>query len=244
VRRLATKLYDFWWGTGLADDVPALTYYLVLSLGPFALGVAAILALLLGDYVSAIELAEQINRYLPAEVHGDVRQLITSARSGSPVLLLLAVVAMLWTTSGAIGVVERVTSRILDWPRHHIVIGRLRNMALGAMVAVLVILAAGGATVVSGITDIAGVAATLPSWVIVALNAAARSCCARRSTAWRPWATCTGGPRCSGPCRRAWRCSSSRTSSASTSPRARASRPSGCSSCSWPSSSASTRWPR
>src|SRR4028118_1716233 len=84
VRRLATKLYDFWWGTGLADDVPALTYYLVLSLGPFALGVAAILALLLGDYGSAIELAEQINRYLPAEVHGDVRQLITSARPGAP----------------------------------------------------------------------------------------------------------------------------------------------------------------
>ncbi|CAA9523742.1 MAG: hypothetical protein AVDCRST_MAG13-3558 [uncultured Solirubrobacteraceae bacterium] len=170
MRRLATKLYDFWWGTGLADDVPALTYYLVLSLGPFALGVAAILALLLGDYVSALELAQQINRYLPEEVHADVRQLITSARSGSPVLLLLAVLAMLWTTSGAIGVVERVTSRILDWPRHHIVIGRLRNMALGAMVAALVILAAGGATIVSGITDIAGVAATLPSGVIVALN--------------------------------------------------------------------------
>jgi len=44
VRRLPGKIYDFWWGTGLADDVPALTYYLVLSLGPFALGLAAILA--------------------------------------------------------------------------------------------------------------------------------------------------------------------------------------------------------
>lgn len=171
MRRLGAKLYDFWWGTGLADDVPALTYYLVLSLAPFALGLAAILALALGDYVSAVELADQINRYLPEEVHGDVRQLITSARSSSPVLLLIAVVAMLWTTSGAIGVVERVTSRILDWPRHHIIIGRLRNMALGAMVALLVILAAGGATLVSGITDFAGVADRLPSWVIVALNA-------------------------------------------------------------------------
>ena len=171
MRRLGAKFYDFWWGTGLADDVPALTYYLVLSLAPFALGLAAILALALGDYVSAVELAQQINRYLPEEVHGDVTQLITSARSSSPVLLLIAVVAMLWTTSGAIGVVERVTSRILDWPRHHIIIGRLRNMALGAMVAVLVILAAGGATLVSGITDIAGVADRLPSWVIVALNA-------------------------------------------------------------------------
>jgi YihY family inner membrane protein len=172
VRRLPARLYDFWWGTGLADDVPALTYYLVLSLAPFALGVAAILALLLEDYVSALEVADQINRYLPEEIHGDVTQLITSSRSGSPVLLLIAIVAMLWTTSGAIGVVERVTSRILDAPRHHIVIGRLRNMALGAMVAILVVLAAGGATVVAGVTDIAGVASTLPSWVIVALNAA------------------------------------------------------------------------
>lgn len=171
MRRAAHWVYSFWWGDGLADDVPALTYYLVLSVAPFALGLAAVEALLLKDYVSAVEVADQVNRYLPEEVHGDVQQLITGTRSSSPYLLALAIVAMLWTSSGAIGVVERVVSRILGGARHNIVFGRLRNMALGALVAALVIAAAGSATVVQGVTDVLGVGAALPGEVIVTLNA-------------------------------------------------------------------------
>lgn len=170
MRRAARWVYSFWWGDGLADDVPALTYYLVLSVAPFALGLAAVEASLLKDFVSAVEVADQVNRYLPDEVHGDVRQLITGARSSSPYLLLIAVVAMLWTTSGAIGVVERVVSRVLGGARHNIVFGRLRNMALGALVAALVIAAAGSATIVSGFVDVLGVGNALPSEIILALN--------------------------------------------------------------------------
>lgn len=171
MRRAARWFYSFWWGDGLADDVPALTYYLVLSVAPFALGLAAVEALLLRDYVSALEVAKQVNRYLPGEVHGDVTRLITGTRDNSPQILGIAIAAMLWTSSGAIGVVERCTSRILEGPRHNIVTGRLRNMALGALVAALVIAAAGSATVVSGITDVLGVGNALPGEVILALNA-------------------------------------------------------------------------
>jgi len=171
MRRAAQWAYSFWWGDGLADDVPALTYYLVLSVAPFALGLAAVEALLLEDYVSAVEVADQVNRYLPAEVHSDVQALITSTRSSSPYLLVIAIVAMLWTSSGAIGVLERVVSRILGGARHNIVFGRLRNMALGALVAALVIAAAGSASVVQGLTDVLGVASALPSELIVGLNA-------------------------------------------------------------------------
>jgi len=45
IRRAADRVVQFYWGQGIADDVPALTYYLVLSLAPFALGVAALHAI-------------------------------------------------------------------------------------------------------------------------------------------------------------------------------------------------------
>src|SRR3712207_226363 len=137
MRRLLQRAFDFYWGEGIADDVPALTYYLVLSLAPFALGIAAVQALLLNDLLSAIEVSEQLNRFLPEAVHEDVKDLIVGTRSNSPLLLLLAVGAMLWTTSGAIGVIERCESRMLDCPRHNVVVGRIRNMVLGALVGVL-----------------------------------------------------------------------------------------------------------
>jgi uncharacterized BrkB/YihY/UPF0761 family membrane protein len=49
VRRVADRIFAFYWGQGIADDVPSLTYYLVLSLAPVALGLAALEALLLED---------------------------------------------------------------------------------------------------------------------------------------------------------------------------------------------------
>src|SRR3954453_4661249 len=136
MRGLPGRIFRFYWGEGIADDVPALTYYLVLSLGPFALGLAAVQALLLDNVLSAIEVADQINRFLPDAVHGDITRLVLGPRSTSPLLLTLAVATMMWTTSGAIGVVERCESRMLAAPLHSIVAGRVRNMLLGAGVAV------------------------------------------------------------------------------------------------------------
>jgi membrane protein len=148
MRRFAGRVFDFYWGQGIADDVPALTYYLLLSLAPFALGVAALEALLLEDLLSAIQVASQINRFLPDAVHEDVERLITGTRDNSPWLLALAVVTMLWTSSGAIGVIERCESRLLDCARHGVVTGRLRNIALGALVAAAFVFATAGAPVI------------------------------------------------------------------------------------------------
>jgi YihY family inner membrane protein len=146
------RLYEFYWGEGIADDVPALAYYLVLSLAPFALGLAALEALLLKDVVSAIAVADQLNRFLPEAVHGDIRHLVLGTRDNSPLLLALALFAMLWTTSGGIGVIERCLSRILDVPRHNIVVGRIRNLGLGALVAIAVILASLSTSVVTNLS--------------------------------------------------------------------------------------------
>jgi YihY family inner membrane protein len=151
MRSAARRIFDFYWGEGIADDVPALTYYLVLSLAPFALGIAAVQALLLNDLLSAIEVSEQLNRFLPDAIHEEVKDLIVNTRDNSPLLLGLAVAAMLWTTSGAIGVIERCESRMLDCPRHNVVVGRIRNMVLGAAVGVLFALAAASAPTIGDI---------------------------------------------------------------------------------------------
>ncbi|HEX8119695.1 MAG TPA: YhjD/YihY/BrkB family envelope integrity protein [Solirubrobacteraceae bacterium] len=151
MRRVARRAFDFYWGQGIADDVPALTYYLLLSLAPFALGVAALEALLLENVLSALEVASQLNRFLPDAVHHDVDKLVTGTRDNSPWLLALAVVSMLWTSSGAIGVIERCESRMLDCRRHDVFTGRLRNVALGALVAVAFVFAAAGAPVIGAV---------------------------------------------------------------------------------------------
>jgi membrane protein len=151
MRRLLVRVHDFYWGEGIADDVPALTYYLVLSLAPFALGLAAMEALLLEDVLSALQVVDQLNRFLPEAVHADIRRLVLGTRDNSPLLLGLALAAMLWTTSGGIGVIERALSRMLDCPRHNLVVGRLRNIVLGGLVALAVILASLSISVVNDV---------------------------------------------------------------------------------------------
>jgi len=170
VRGLARRTFAFYWGQGIADDVPALTYYLVLSLAPVALGLAALQALLLRDVNSALSVVDTLNRFLPDAVHGDIRQLVLGTRDNSPQLLALALIAMLWTTSGAIGVIERCESRILECPRHNLITGRLRNMALGAGVALMVVAAIGSAPVIGDVADALNLRATLPGWLLVIVN--------------------------------------------------------------------------
>lgn len=170
MRRVAGRVFAFYWSQGIADDVPALTYYLLLSLVPFALGMAALEALLLEDFLGAIAVADQINRILPEAVHGDVRDLVVGAHDNSRGLLLLAIGAMLWTSSGAIGVLERCESRLLDTERHNLVLGRIRNVGLGVMVAVTVIAGAAGAPVIGDAAARLDVRGAVPNGVLLAGN--------------------------------------------------------------------------
>jgi membrane protein len=170
MRRLAARIFDFYWGQGIADDVPALTYYLLLSLAPFALGLAAVQALLLKNLLSAIEVADQLNRFLPDAVHGDITRLVLGTRSNSPQLLAVAVATMLWTASGAIGVIERCESRMLDAPRHSIVTGRIRNLLLGAGVALMVAVAAAGSPVIGDAADALNLRGALPGGLLLVVN--------------------------------------------------------------------------
>ena len=233
MRTIARKAFAFYWGQGIADDVPALTYYLVLSLAPVALGLAALEALLLSNTEAAINVADGLNRFLPDAAHADIRHLVLGTRDNSPLLLALALATMLWTTSGAIGVIERCESRILDCDRHDIVTGRLRNMALGAGIAIMVLAASAGAPVIGDVADALDIRAhaagallvvvnTLGSIIVFALlyHWAPR---ARPQLARVPAGRRAGRHRHPGRARRSW---------ASTSARAPASRPCGCSCCS------------
>jgi uncharacterized BrkB/YihY/UPF0761 family membrane protein len=170
VRTLSRNAFAFYWGRGIADDVPALTYYLVLSLAPVALGLAALEALLLSNTEAAINVADGLNRFLPDAVHSDIRNLVLGTRDNSPVLLAIAMASMLWTTSGAIGVIERCESRILGCDRHGIVTGRLRNMALGAGIAIMVLAASGAAPVIGDAADALDIRRTVPGWLLVVVN--------------------------------------------------------------------------
>jgi membrane protein len=168
MRRVLDRIFGFYWGRGIADDVPALAYFLVLSLAPFALGVAAV-ALRLDDALTALSVASQINRYLPEEIHPDVERLVIGTRDSTWQLLVVAVVAMLWTTSGAIGVIERCLARMLDLPRHNIIFGRVRNMGLGAIVAAGVILAAIATSVINDVSDDLALRGAVPPGLLIVL---------------------------------------------------------------------------
>ena len=170
MRTIARKAFAFYWGQGIADDVPALTYYLVLSLAPVALGLAALEALLLSNTEAAINVADGLNRFLPDAAHSDIRHLVLGTRDNSPLLLALALATMLWTTSGAIGVIERCESRILECDRHDIVTGRLRNMALGAGITIMILAASAGAPVIGDVADALGIRRTLPGTLLVVVN--------------------------------------------------------------------------
>jgi membrane protein len=189
MRRNARRIFDFYWGQGIADDVPALTYYLLLSLAPLALGLAAVQALLLKNVLSAIEVADQINRFLPDAVHGDIKRLVLGTRSNSPQLLAAAVATMLWTTSGAIGVIERCESRMLRAPRHSIFAGRLRNVLLGAGVAVMVTVASAGAPVIGDAADALNLRGSLPGGLLLAVNTAGSILVFAGIYRWSPRAT-------------------------------------------------------
>lgn len=153
MRRVVDFVYRHYWKSGIADDVPALTYYLVVCLAPFALGMAALATILLGDRLSPPEVASTLRPVLPRQIHEPVITLVSTARHDSPALLAVAVAAMLWTSSGAIGVIERCLSRLLDAPRYPMILGKLRNLALGLLVAVLLVSSAFAGTISGGIAD-------------------------------------------------------------------------------------------
>ena len=151
IARAWREFAGLYWGSGLCDDVPALSWFLIVSLVPLALGLTALAAILLGDYAQAQALAARAARVLPRDVHDQLLQLVLRTRSSSPVVIAGSLVAMVWVSSGAVGVVERCLSRLLARERAGPLAGKLRNLGLAAALALVILMLVAGASVGTGL---------------------------------------------------------------------------------------------
>src|SRR4051794_31804661 len=139
MRRRVSQAVELYWGGGVVDDVPALAWFLLGALVPLALGMTAAASVALGDYAEAQAVAERAARALPAGVSDQVVQLILRTRRDSPALIAFSIAVMVWTSAGAVGVVERSMSRQLGRERFGAVLLKLRHLALAGGVTVLIV---------------------------------------------------------------------------------------------------------
>jgi uncharacterized BrkB/YihY/UPF0761 family membrane protein len=169
-RRALREVVALYWESGVSDDVPALAWFLVSSLVPLALGVTALATVLLGDQAQAQALASRAARVLPKDVHDQLVQLILRTRRDSPVLIAASIAGMLWTSSGAVGVVQRCMTRLLELPGTGIVRGKLRNIRVVAALALLIVLTVVVASAGTGIVHRVGVAPLVARVVLPLLS--------------------------------------------------------------------------
>ncbi|MGO9753802.1 MAG: YhjD/YihY/BrkB family envelope integrity protein [Solirubrobacteraceae bacterium] len=140
LRRVPRELVGLYWDSGVANDVPALAWFLLSALVPLALGVTALAAVVLGDYAHAQELAARMSEVLPRDVHDQVVDLILRTKRESPLLIAGSIGGMVWMCSGVVGVLERCLSRLLEQPGRGIVLGKLRNLAISATLTTVIVL--------------------------------------------------------------------------------------------------------
>ncbi|MGZ4218979.1 MAG: YhjD/YihY/BrkB family envelope integrity protein [Solirubrobacteraceae bacterium] len=147
------ELVGLYWESGVSADIPALAWYLLSSLVPLALGLTALAAVVLGDYAEAQTLAARVSRVLPRDVHDQIVALVLRTKRDSPLLIAGAIVGMLWTSSGSVGVIDRCLSRMLSIKGSNPVLGKLRNMGVAFAVAGLVVVMVLLATAGTGLVD-------------------------------------------------------------------------------------------
>lgn len=161
MRRALRELVGLYWESGVSADIPALAWYLLSSLVPLALGLTALAAVALGDYAQAQALATRVSRVLPEDVHDQIVALVLRTKKDSPLLIAGAIVGMVWTSSGSVGVIDRCLSRALSIKGANPVVGKLRNVGVAFAVAVLVVAMVLLATTASGLVERLHLNATL-----------------------------------------------------------------------------------
>jgi len=164
VRRAAKRVDSFYWGSGLCDDVPALAWYLVGACVPLMLGIAALAALVLGDGARAEQVATRLASVLPPGARDQVIELVLRTHRNSPLLLVIAVAAMIWAGAGATGVVERVESRLLGAQRLGPIALKLRHLGLAAGMVLMIALMTAAATEATNLRGRLGF--PVPGWLL------------------------------------------------------------------------------
>jgi uncharacterized BrkB/YihY/UPF0761 family membrane protein len=161
VRRALRELVGLYWESGVSADIPALAWYLLSSLVPLALGLTALAAVVLGDYAEAQALAARVSDVLPKDVRDQIVALVLRTERDSPFLIAGAIVAMVWASSGSVGVIDRCLSRMLSIKGPNPLVGKLRNLGVALAVAVLVVVMVLLATAGTGLVERLHVNATL-----------------------------------------------------------------------------------
>jgi len=169
LRRAAKRVDSFYWGSGLCDDVPALAWYLVGACVPLTLGIAALAALVLGDGGRAEQVATRLASVLPPGARDQVIDLVLRTHRNSPLLLAIAIAAMVWAGAGATGVVERVESRLLGAPRLGPIALKLRHLGLAAGMVLMIALMAAAATEATNLRGRLGF--PIPAWLLSVVSA-------------------------------------------------------------------------
>ncbi len=164
LRRAAKRVDSFYWASGLSDDVPALAWYLVGACVPLTLGIAALAALVLGDAAQAEAVATKLASVLPPGARDQVIELVLRTHRNSPLLLAVAIVAMVWAGAGATGVIERVESRLLAAPRPGPIALKLRHLALAAGMVLMIALMTAAATESTNLRGRLGL--EIPGWLL------------------------------------------------------------------------------
>jgi uncharacterized BrkB/YihY/UPF0761 family membrane protein len=151
------------------------------------LGIAAIASIVLGDGAQAEEVAARLAKVFPPGTRDQVIELVLRTRRDSPLLLAIAIAAMIWVSAGATGVVERMGSRLLEVSRPGPVALKLRHLGLAAGMVVLIALMTIAATEGTDLRNRLGV--HVPRWVVsigaVAIIAAVCALLFRFATARR-----------------------------------------------------------
>ena len=161
MRRALRELVGLYWESGIAADIPALAWYLLASLVPLALGLTALAAVVLGDYAEAQALAARVSDVLPEDAQDQIVALVLRTERDSPFLIAGAIVGMVWTSSGSVGVIDRCLSRMLSIKGPSLLVGKLRNLGVAFAVAVLVVVMVVLATAGTGLVERLHVNATL-----------------------------------------------------------------------------------
>ncbi|HUO72218.1 MAG TPA: YhjD/YihY/BrkB family envelope integrity protein [Solirubrobacteraceae bacterium] len=166
LRRVPREVIGVYWESGVANDVPALAWFLLSSLVPLALGVTALAAVVLGDYAEAQALSARMAEVLPRDVHDQVVELILRTKQQSPLLIAVAIIGMVWVSSGIVGVIERCLLRLLAHPGFGVVRGKLRNLGVAAVVSIVIVLMVLVATAGTGLVRRLDINATLIRLII------------------------------------------------------------------------------
>jgi membrane protein len=161
MRRALRESIGLFFDSGISGDVPALAWFLLSSLAPLALGLTALAAVVLGDWAEAEALATKAAGVLPPDAHDQVVQLVLRTQRDSALLIAGAILGMVWTSSGAVGVIDRCIARLLDVDRGNFVIGKLRTLGVAAAVALVIVLAVLVASAGTGFVERVGLDGTL-----------------------------------------------------------------------------------